>query len=117
VMPLLDGTRRRTMRRRWIVGGVTAAALLAAGLFAGQDWGDRLTNIVVLTPKTDLTSSASMSFDGKWVAYASDRSESGRLTMWIQPSSGGGARRVSSLPADDEAPTLSPNGQLVAFSS
>jgi len=118
IVPILDGSRQRKLRGRAIAAGLAVLALLAtAGFVAHQDWGDRVINAVRLTPDTDLAGSPSISRDGNWVAYLSDRGKPGDLTVWIQPPTVGTPRRLTTQPAEDDTLSVSPDGKLVAFSS
>jgi eukaryotic-like serine/threonine-protein kinase len=53
--------------------------------------------------------------DGRYIAYAADRS--GNLDIWVQPLGGGRAVQITSDPADDSAPAWAPDGQHIAFRS
>ena len=58
-----------------------------------------------------------MSRDGSLVVYASDRAGDGQLDLWLQRTAGGQPIRLTSDPADDREPNISPDGSLVAFRS
>lgn len=51
------------------------------------------------------------------MAYASDRAGEGNLDIWLQQTTGGAAIRLTSDPANDREPDVSPDGALVAFRS
>jgi serine/threonine protein kinase len=118
VVPTLDGSGQRK-RRRWQAVGAVAAALLItmSAVVARADWGDRLTDLRRLTPETDHSGFSSLSRDGKWVAYASNRAEAGNVDIWLDSVRGGAPRRLTTNPAKDGEPSIAPNGNSVVFRS
>jgi len=58
-----------------------------------------------------------MSRDGSLMVYASDRAGDGQLDLWLQRTAGGQPIRLTSDPADDREPNISPDGSLVTFRS
>jgi len=56
-----------------------------------------------------------VSADAKWLYYASDRS--GNEDIWRQPVLGGQPEQITTDPAGDFAPDLSPDGRELAFHS
>jgi serine/threonine protein kinase len=109
------------IRRLWKSWGVWAACIVMGLLLAtlvltsGTETGlDRLTQI---TPGTDLSGAPSLSSDGKILAYMSDRAEAGNLDIWVQTLPSGNPTRITTDPADDIDPSISPNGASVVFRS
>jgi Tol biopolymer transport system component len=70
-----------------------------------------------LTTDSGLTTGATISPDGKLVAYASDRGASDNLDVYVQQVDSGGVVRITSDPADDYDPTFSADGAQIAFRS
>jgi len=69
-----------------------------------------------LTSDSGLTTEPSVSADGRFIGYASNRNGD-NLDIYVQQTSGGPAIRLTNDPADDRQPTLSPDGSFVAFRS
>ncbi len=59
--------------------------------------------------------------DGAWIAYVRKsfdvQANKGRSNLWLVPTAGGVARRVTTAKANDSGPRWSPNGRSVAFLS
>ena len=64
-----------------------------------------------------LTTDQAVSADGKFIAYASDRSGDGNLDIWVRQVAGGEPARLTTDPADDHEPSFSPDGSRIAFRS
>jgi eukaryotic-like serine/threonine-protein kinase len=122
--PLLPvGTRRLS---RASIAVVVAALVVAA---AGVAWWvrrpatqttsasttTRQLALRRLTFDNGLQTDASLSPDGKLLAYASDRS--GNFDIWVQPVNGGEAVQITHEPGPDVQPAWSPDGESLAFRS
>jgi tRNA A-37 threonylcarbamoyl transferase component Bud32 len=108
---------RTKSRRRLFIGALAAMVACGAVLFPLTRNGFRITRLTQLTAGTDLSGSPSLSTDGKWIAYMSDRTEPGNLDIWLQQLPGGAARRLTTHPAEDTEPAISSDGTIVAFRS
>ena len=105
----------------WILVGFT---LLTAALLAGV-WrrggapvaSCTICDISQLTPDTDKAESASLSADGRLIAYSSDRAEPGNLDIFVQALPSGALSRITHDSARETTPSISPDGRWVAFRS
>ena len=70
-----------------------------------------------LTHGSDLNLEPTVSPDGEWVAYASDRRGEGNLDIYMQRLSGGEAVRLTQDSADEREPAFSADGSRIAFRS
>ncbi|MGD0616692.1 MAG: protein kinase [Bryobacteraceae bacterium] len=70
-----------------------------------------------LTFSDGLTYDPALSRDGRFIAYASDRSGKDNLDIWFQQVGSEEAIRLTDNPADDDEPDFSPDGRTVAFHS
>jgi len=68
-----------------------------------------------LTYEPGLESEPALSKDGKYLAYTSD--QAGHLDIYVIPTAGGQAIRVTDNEADDAQPSWSPDGSKIAFVS
>jgi serine/threonine protein kinase len=118
VMIALDPSRRqREIRRRLLLTGVAALLVIAVFLATTAMSGKpSIRDLKQLTPIMDLSTTPSLSRDGKIIAYASDRSGTGS-DIWVQHLPDGVPLRVTDDPSGDEDPSLSPDGGMVVFTS
>ena len=70
-----------------------------------------------LTSDVGWTDYPAISLDGKFLAYASDRSGDGNLDIWVQQLPDGAPVRVTDDTADDVDPSFSADGSRIAFQS
>ncbi|HYL78249.1 MAG TPA: hypothetical protein VEU96_28800 [Bryobacteraceae bacterium] len=70
-----------------------------------------------LTKDAGHTGTPSLSRDGKFVVYTSDRASVGNLDIWVQAIEGGTSVRVTNDPATDYDPVFSADGKTVYFTS
>jgi Tol biopolymer transport system component len=99
------------------------AALVGSAALAGAFWwitrpeaSPRLA-LSRLTSDSGLTTDASISPDGKLIAYASDRGSMGDLNLWVQQVAGGDPIQLTKDEADDHEPSFSPDGAVIVFRS
>ncbi len=115
--PALAGAKSR---RVGLALGLAAVALLAAmSYLIYQKTRPQPTpvqrTLTQLTFDPGLEDEATWSPDGRFVAYASDRS--GNFDIWVQPVGGGDAVQITKDPAQDWQPDWSPDGNQIAFRS
>src|SRR6476659_8277195 len=72
-------------------------------------------NLTRLTFGEGLQTDPTFSPDGRFIAYASDRS--GNFDIWVQPVAGGDPVQVTKSPAPDTQPAWSPDGSTIVFRS
>jgi hypothetical protein len=92
----LDGSRWRTLHKTALVGAAGALVLLgilAVAALANHE--DQVSDLLRLTPETDYSSSPSLSSDGRWIVYSTNRAESGNEDIWIDSAKGQAARRLT----------------------
>jgi eukaryotic-like serine/threonine-protein kinase len=116
IIPLLE-TKRRITPERVAIALIALAGLFAVGGMLLTRMGERIVNAVKLTPEGSVSAGPSLSADGTYVAYISNRADPGNLDIWLQSTSSGDARRLTINPAEDAYPSISPDGRLVAFRS
>jgi serine/threonine protein kinase len=106
-------------RRWWPVAAVgTFATALVAALLVWSTRSDnpvRTAKEIRVTTDSGFTTDAALSQDGKLVAYASDRAGAGNLDIWIQNLASREAHRLTDDPADERAPSFSPDGSRIVF--
>jgi Tol biopolymer transport system component len=70
-----------------------------------------------LTWDEALTIDGTISPDGRFVAYASDRANARDLNIFVQQTDGGGTLQLTSDAEANDEPTFSPDGSRIAFES
>ncbi len=128
--PAESAAGRRRVGWVWMTVGVAVAAVIALSSWAlrkssvrepaavdGTSPRGPAGPVMRLTTGSDLNTEPTVSPDGEWVAYASDRSGEGNLDIWMQRLSGGEAVRLTRDAADDREPAFSADGSRIAFRS
>ena len=77
--------------------------------------GPELTEIRQITTHPEREMHPAVSPDGRWLAFASDRS--GNLDIWIKPYPRGPAVQVTTHQSEDTEPVWSPDGKSLVFVS
>jgi Tol biopolymer transport system component len=109
-----------TSPARWVAFAVAGVLLFAAGWMLRPS--SRATEALApersmrrLTFEPGLEQEPTLSPDGNYVAYTTDRT--GNLDIEILPLAGGNVNRITDHPADDAQPRWSPDGTRLAFVS
>jgi len=124
--PGLVETKASLSARPWLRPVMAALTLAAIGTAAGVLWWqttrtelstDSLPFLTRLTSDVGWTDYPAISLDGKFLAYASDRSGDGTLDIWVQQLPDGAPVRLTDDTADDVDPSFSADGSRIAFQS
>ncbi len=95
---------------------VAAAALtLAVGRSGPQAESAPQYSLRRITWDGVLAAAPTLSADGQFLAYSSDRAGKGNLDIWVQQVDGGSPLQVTNDPADELQATFSPDGTKIAF--
>jgi Tol biopolymer transport system component/DNA-binding winged helix-turn-helix (wHTH) protein len=110
--------RPGTPFRGWMVGALVAGVLvLAAGLkLAVNRNGDPAAyRLMQITRDSGLTHQPSISRDGNFIVYASDRATGKDTDIWFQHATGGPPIRLTSSPDREDRPSISGDGRKVVY--
>ncbi len=110
----------RDNRKRFLLVAVAAGlAVIVAFVWTAEsrEEPEVTWELSRVTVDSGLTFQPTLSANGQLLAYASDRAESGNLDIWIQQVEGAQPLPLTSDPADDFYPMLSPDGTEVVFVS
>jgi eukaryotic-like serine/threonine-protein kinase len=120
---LAGGRPRRISRGPLVLAALLVFVSAGAGIWWLTRPSDRpaMTTTVANRPLTRLTfgealqTDPTFSPDGRFIAYASDRS--GNFDVWVQPVADGDAVQITRSPAHDTQPAWSPDGRTIVFRS
>ena len=111
----------RVYKRPWVWVG---AAILFCGtalwlwMLYGRPPGQHPPVLRRLTSDAGFTGYPAVSQDGKWIAFASDRSGHGHFAVWVAPAAdGSAARRLTEDEANDYEPAFSPDNRHIVYRS
>jgi Tol biopolymer transport system component len=111
----------RAYKRRGLWVGATAVfsgSLLWLAMVYMRSPASRPPVLRRLTSDVGFTGYPAVSRDGKWIAFASDRSGPGHLAVWVTPAAdGSAARRVTDDDASDYEPQFSPDNRHIVYRS
>jgi len=120
-VPAGETAARPAAARRFplVVGiGVAGLAALAVVFWAIQRGGPApQLRLRQLTFDTGSTAFPTISPDGNWLAYASNRSGKGDQDIWVQQVGGGEPVQLTKHEASDISPDFSPDGTRIVFRS
>ncbi len=117
VIPPLLESHQRNMIGAGLAACVVVTVVVTLGAIKLPQLGDRIINEVQVTPNNTLSGEPSLSADGKYLAYMSNRADPGNMDIWLQTISVVDPRRLTTLPGERRTPSISPDGKLIAFRS
>ncbi len=119
--PLRRALARQTSAAVLGLAAATLVAVAAVAWWFGGRWRPEAPTpqytLRQLTQDVGLTYQPTMSPDGEFIAYTSDRFGEGALDIWVQQESGATSIRLTNHQADDYEPSFSPNGERIVFRS
>jgi Tol biopolymer transport system component/tRNA A-37 threonylcarbamoyl transferase component Bud32 len=118
-----ETSRLQKQPRRWVAFAAAAVLVVVAGavglmwLLQKKDVVRQPAEMKRLTFDSGLAVHPSISPDGKYVAFASDRAGERNLDIWVQELPGGEPVRLTRDVANEDFPSFSPDGARIAFQS
>ncbi len=119
ILTRIDPTRRGKLIARWVAIATAASLAVAFTILIeiGSNQAPSLVDLRQITPAMDFSVSPRLSANGKTITYVSDRAEPGKEDVWVQQLPDGTPRRVTTVPALEQTPSISPDGRTVVFES
>ena len=110
-----------SVRRIWIPALFLLAIAIAAAFVLWRYLGPAPATPEIkaerFTSDPGITMSPTLTPDGNFAAYASDRSGGGNLDIYVQHTGGGPYTRLTRHEADDYLPSFAPDGKQIVFRS
>jgi eukaryotic-like serine/threonine-protein kinase len=123
-IPAVQRRRHRppgAYKRRWLwLAGAALFSAAVLGFFILRPLAPRRRPPVLrrLTSDAGFTGYPAISQDGKWIAFASDRSGAGRFDVWVAPAADASAgRRLTDDDSNDYDPAFSPDNRHIVYRS
>jgi serine/threonine protein kinase/Tol biopolymer transport system component len=117
--PGLPDSRRSS--RRWIAAAAVAGVAAAAGgvvwLLPAPSGPPQLVPLQQITFDPGIAITPAFSPDGRLLAFASDRAESGNLDLWLRQAAGGSPARLTTRAGPEWNPQFSPDGTRLLYLS
>lgn len=113
IVSALKGPRRAKIG--WLVAGAGLVIACSIILFGAPN--DAVVDARQVTPDSVLSGEPSLSPDGKFLVYMSNRADAANMDIWFQSLQNGDPRRLTNNPSEDSSPSISPDGKLAVFRS
>jgi Tol biopolymer transport system component len=119
IQKVIEDIEKAPRREWWKWAAIATACVLAAIIVIAilTRASNPPATFTPLTMDRGFTEDFSFTADGKTFVYASDKEGPGNLNIWIQDYATGRAHKLAPSPWHDLEPSISPDGQLVAFRS
>jgi Tol biopolymer transport system component len=109
--------RSPALSRRWLIAAAVAIVVAVAAFASRALIPQPRPQLTRLTTTSGLNTDPSLSGDGAFAVYASDRAGEGSLDIWVQAVGGGAPLRLTRTADDEAEPSFSPDGARIAFAT